>query len=182
MPHSDHHSRFEPRAPGEIVSAAATVDARKAIKIEHRITIDRPRDEVFRIWRSFEQLPSYVEALESVTALGDGRSHWVARVPGGKLVEWDSELVNEIPGELVAWKTVGNPDVAHAGSVHFRDLAAGATEFRVVVDYEPPGGRLAGLINSFTKLFGQSPEQRIRIDLEKFKEQIETRTPSAPRR
>ena len=173
MPSSDH-GRIEPRAPGEIVSAAATVDARKAIKIEEHVTIDRPRDELFRIWRDFEQLPNFVHDLESVTALGDGRSHWAARVPGGKRVEWDSEMVNEIPGELIAWKTVGNPDVAHAGSVHFRALGDGATDVRIVVDYEPPGGRLGGLVHAFTKLFGQSPEQKIRADLATFKERVES--------
>jgi len=173
MPSSEH-GHIEPRAPGEIVSAAATVDARKAIKIEERVTIDRPRDELFRIWRSFEQLPNYAKDLESVTALEDGRSHWVARVPGGRRVEWDSEMVNEIPGELIAWKTVGNPDVAHAGSVHFRDVAGGATDVRIVVDYEPPGGRLGGLLHAFTKLFGQSPDQKIRADLATFKARVES--------
>ncbi len=167
------HGQIEPRAPGEIVSAAATVDARNAIKIEERVTIDRPRDELFQIWRNFEQLPSYAEDLESVTALGDGRTHWVARAPGGKELEWDSEMVNEIPGELIAWKTVGNPDVAHAGSVHFRDLSGGGTEVRVIVDYEPPGGRLGGMVHAFTKLFGQSPEQKIRGDLQQFKARVE---------
>jgi len=167
------HGRIEPRAPGEIVSAAATVDARNAIKIEEQITIDRQRDELFQIWRNFAQLPNYADDLESVTALGDGRTHWVARVPGGKRIEWDSEMVNEIPGELIAWKTVGNPDVAHAGSVHFHDGTRGATDVRVILDYEPPGGRLGGLVHAFTKLFGQSPEQKIRADLQKFKERIE---------
>ena len=178
MPTSDH-GRIEPRAPGEIVSAAATVDARKAIKIEEHITIDRSRDELFRIWRNFEQLPKYADDLESVTAVGDGRTHWVARVPGGKRVEWDSEMVNEIPGELIAWKTVGNPDVAHAGSVHFRDAATGTTDVRIVVDYEPPGGRLGALVHAFTKLFGQSPEQKIPGDLRKFKERVESGSPLA---
>lgn len=174
MPSSDH-GHIEPRAPGEIVSAAATVDARKAIKIEEHITIDRPRDELFRLWRNFEQLPNYVDDLESVTAVGDGRTHWVASLPGGKRVEWDSELVNEIPGELIAWKTVGNPDVAHAGSVHFRDLAAGTTDVRIVVDYEPPGGRLGTLVHAFTKMFGQSPDQKISGDLREFKDRVESR-------
>ena len=168
------HGHIEPRAPGEIVSAAATVDARKAVKIEDHIVVDRPRDELFRIWRDFEQLPSYADDLESVTALGDGRTHWVARAPGGQRIEWDSEMVNEIPGELIAWKTVGNPDVAHAGSIHFRDAGRGATEIRIVVDYEPPGGRLGGLVHAFTKLFGQSPDQKIRGDLQKFKERVES--------
>lgn len=174
---SSDHGHIEPRARGEIVSDAATVDARKAIKIEERIVIDRSRDELFRLWRNFEQLPNYVDELESVTALGDGRSHWVARAPGGNPVEWDSEMVNEIPGELIAWKTIGNPDVSHAGSVHFRELAGGTTEVRIVVDYEPPGGRLGGLVHAFTKVFGQSPEQKIRGDLEKFKERVESGRP-----
>src|SRR4051794_33744894 len=174
---SSDHNHIEPRAPGEIVSAAATVDARKAIKIEERITIERSRDEVFRVWRNFERLPNYVEDLESVTALGNGRSHWVARLPGGKHVEWDSEMVNEIPGRLVAWKTVGNPDVAHAGSVHFDDAASDATALRLVVDYEPPGGRLGGLVSAFTRLFGQSPEQKVRGELEKFKQRVEAGSP-----
>ena len=52
---SSDHGHIEPRARGEIVSDAATVDARKAIKIEERIMIDRSRDELFRIWRNFEQ-------------------------------------------------------------------------------------------------------------------------------
>ena len=173
---SSDHGRIEPRAAGEIVSDAATVDARKAIKIEERITIDRPRDELFRVWRNFEQLPDYVDDLESVTALGDGRSHWVARAPASRRIEWDSEMVNEIPGALIAWKTVGNPDVAHAGSVHFRDLSGGSTEVRIVVDYEPPGGRLGSLIHAFTKLFGQSPDQKIRGELDKFKTLIESGT------
>jgi uncharacterized membrane protein len=178
MPSSDH-GHIEPRAPGEIVSAAATVDARKAIKIEEHITIDRPRDELFRLWRNFEQLPNYLDDLESVTAVGEGRTHWVARLPGGKSVEWDSEMVNEIPGELIAWKTVGNPDVAHVGSVHFRDLASGTTDVRIVVDYEPPGGRLGALIHAFTKMFGQSPEQKISGDLREFKNRVESREPRA---
>ena len=171
---SNDHGHIEPRARGEIVSNAATVDARKAIKIEERISIDRPREELFRVWRNFEQLPDYADDLESVTALGDGRSHWVARAPGGKRVEWDSEMVNEIPGELIAWKTVGDPDVAHAGSIHFRDLAAGTTELRIIVDYEPPGGRLGSLLHAFTRVFGQSLEQKIRTDLENFKERVES--------
>jgi uncharacterized membrane protein len=165
---------IEPRSPGEIVSAAATVDARKAIKIEEIVTIELPRERLFRLWHDFERLPNYIDDLESVEALGDGRTHWVARIPNGRRVEWDSEMVNEIPGELIAWKTVGLPDVAHAGSVHFRDAGRDATEFRIVVDYEPPGGRLGTLARAFARLFGQSPEQKIRDDLRRFKDRVES--------
>jgi len=172
---ADNDVHPEQRAPGEVVSAAATVNARRAVKIERSVTIARPRSEVYATWRDFERLPEFIQDLESVTTSGDGRSHWVAKVPGQKRVEWDSEIVNEIPGELIAWKTVGEPDVAHAGSVHFTDAPGGrGTEVRIVVDYEPPGGKVGALVAGVSRLFGQAPDSRIREDLRQFKMKLET--------
>jgi uncharacterized membrane protein len=165
----------EPRRRGDLASPAATVDARHAIKIERSVTINRPRQELFALWRDFRNLPDLVDDLESVTDVGAGRSHWVAALPGGKTIEWNAELVNEIPGELIAWKTVGDSDVAHAGSVHFRDAPGRrGTEMKIVIDYEPPGGRLSALLAAFSRLFGQSPDSKVREDLRRFKMRLET--------
>lgn len=173
----DDRGAIEPRRPGELVSDAATVDARKAIKIEERISIDRSPTEVYAIWRNFTRLPEFAEDLESVTTASDGRSHWVAKLPGGKRVEWHAELVNDIPNQLIAWKTVGHPDIAHAGSLHFDSAPDGhGTVMRFVIDYEPPAGRLGALVAAFTRLFGQIPESKIRADLRRFKERVEDGT------
>lgn len=161
------------RARGELVSDAATVNAREAIKIERTIELGVPCHVAYDAWRHFERLPAYIDELESVRTLGDGRSHWVAMLPGGRRVEWDSEIVNEIPDRLIAWKTVGNPDVAHAGSVHFEDDGGGTT-MRIVVDYEPPGGRLGALVAAFTRSFGMAPDSKIREGLREFKERLES--------
>jgi uncharacterized membrane protein len=79
----------EQRAPGELVSRAATVDARKAITIEERITIHRPAAELYAIWHTFEQLPDYIDELDSVTTLDRGRSDMRIIIdyepPGGTL-------------------------------------------------------------------------------------------------
>ena len=158
----------------DLTSAAATVDARRSIKIERSVTIDRPRETLYAIWHNFERIPDYVADIESVRVLGDGRSHWVACAPGGKRIEWDAELVNDLPNELIAWKTVGNPDIAHAGSVHFSEASGGSgTQMRVVIDYEPPGGRLGMLVAKFTRLFGKEPDSKIRDDLQRFKMKVE---------
>jgi uncharacterized membrane protein len=134
------------RIRNAVTSPAATVNARKAIKVERTVIINCPRAELYEVWRNFERLPSLIPNLESVTKTGDGRWHWVARGPRRERIEWDIELVNDIPNELVAWKTIGNPDIAHAGSVHFRDAAGGrGTEMRIVFDYEPPGGPIGKL-------------------------------------
>jgi uncharacterized membrane protein len=156
----------------DVRGAAATVNARKSIKVERSITIARPPRELYDFWRDFHNLPQVLDDLESVSDLGNGRSHWVAVGPGNARIEWDSEMVNDIPGELIAWKTVGDPDVAHAGSVHFTPAAGGrGTVVRMVMDYEPPGGRFTALA---TKIIGESPDQKIRADLARLKMLLET--------
>jgi len=155
----------------DLRSAAATVNARKSIKVERTIMIEKPSREIYDFWRNFSNLPKVLDHLESVTDLGGGRSHWVAKGPAGTRIEWDSEIVNDIPGELIAWKTVGEPDVAHAGSVHFTPSGSG-TEVRFVMDYEPPAGRLVAVA---ARVIGESPDQKIREDLRRLKTLFETR-------
>jgi uncharacterized membrane protein len=154
----------------DVTGAAATVNARKSIKIERVITVGKPAREIYDFWRQFSNLPQVLDHLESVNDLGGGRSHWVAKGPAGTRIEWDSEIVNDIPGELIAWKTVGEPDVAHAGSVHFKPVGD-MTEVKFVMDYEPPAGRLAAVA---AKVMGESPDQKIRSDLKRLKMLFET--------
>jgi uncharacterized membrane protein len=156
----------------DVRGAAATVNARKSIKIERSITVARPRLALYEFWRDFQNLPRFLDHLESVDVTGN-RSHWVARGPGTARIEWDAEIVNDLPGELIAWKTIGNPDVAHAGSVHFSDAPGGrGTEVRLVMDYEPPGGRMAAVA---AKFIGESPDQKVRDDLKRLKSVLEDR-------
>lgn len=155
----------------DVTSRAATVNARKAVKIEQRTIVHRPADELYALWRDFSRLPRFMRYLDSVTCSDALHSHWVARLPGGKHIEWDAEIVNDIEGRLIAWKTVGSPDIAHAGSVHFTPLADGdATEVRVVFDYEPPAARTIGVIAGHV---GLTPETLVTDDLRRFKEAAE---------
>jgi uncharacterized membrane protein len=156
----------------DVTGRAATVNARKAIKVERAVTIDRPRDELFAFWRNFENLPRFMEHLVSVRVDTPTRSHWEAKAPGGKTVEWDAEIVNEVPYEIIAWKSVGEPDVANAGAVNFFDAPGGrGTIVRVTLDYEPPAGRLGAMVSHFT---AEEPDRQIREDLRKFKQLMET--------
>jgi uncharacterized membrane protein len=110
--------------------------------------------------------------LESVTVQGGGRSHWVAKAPGGTTVEWDAEVYNEKEGELIAWRTLEGSQVASAGSVRFEEAPGGAsTLVRVSLKYDPPGGKLGSLV---ARLFGENPEQQIDEDLARFKQLMES--------
>lgn len=152
-------------------SPVTSVTRGQGIKVEQGVIVDRKPEELFAFWRDFENLPRFMEHLESVTRLDDRRSHWIAKGPAGTLIEWDAEIHNEIPNELIAWRSLPGSEVNNAGSVHFRPIAAGGrTLVRVVLSYEPPAGRLGAAV---AKLFGEEPSQQVREDLRRFKDVME---------
>jgi uncharacterized membrane protein len=109
--------------------------------------------------------------LESVRVTGEGRSHWVARAPAGTTVEWDAEVVEDRPNELIAWRSLPGSEVPNSGTVRFA-LAPGGrgTEVRVELQYDPPGGKLAAVV---AKLFREEPSQQVQDDLRNFKQVLE---------
>lgn len=160
------------RLAHDLAGAAATVDARQSVKVEESVTIDAPRTQLYAFWRDVENHPRFMSRVSRVELLADGRTRYEMTVPGGR-VTWESEIVKDYPGELISWKTVGDSDVAHAGSVHFRDTTDHlGTLVTLVMDYEPPGGR-AGY--ALSKLLGVAPEQMIRADLRRLKALVEAR-------
>jgi uncharacterized membrane protein len=166
----------------DVTSRAATVNARKAVKVERAVTIEADRQALYDFWHDFENLPRFMEHLESVRVESPTRSHWVAKAPAGRVVEWDAEIINDVPGSLIAWKSAPNADVPNAGSVHFADAPGGrGTIVKVAMDVEPPAGKLGFVL---AKLFGEDPDREVREDLRKFKQLMETGeiTTSARRR
>jgi uncharacterized membrane protein len=142
----------------------------RGIRIRKAITIDRPRDEVYRFWRNFENLPRFMQHLERVRVLDARRSHWIARGPVGASVEWTAELIEDHPNELIVWRSVDGAAVPNTGSVQFTPASHGGTAVLVELRYQPPGGRLAALV---AKLFGDEPDIQVGSDLHRLKQVLE---------
>ncbi len=152
-------------------NANATVHASKAVKIKRSATIDRPREQLFQFWRNFENLPLFMEHLESVSVTSPTRSHWVAKAPLGRLVEWDAEIYTEKENELISWRSLEGAQVNNAGSVRFLDAPGGrGTEVHIEIDYEPPAGILGVAI---AKLTGEEPTEQVGEDLRHLKMVLE---------
>jgi uncharacterized membrane protein len=148
----------------------------RGIRVNESIVIDRPAPQLFTFWRDLRNLPHVVSHVERIDVLDDRRSHWVLRGPAGIRVSWDAEILNEVPSELIAWRSLPGSDVASAGSVRFQPTADGAaTEVRVKMQYEPPGGKLGA---SIAWLAGQGPAALLREDLQRFKQLLENGTAS----
>jgi uncharacterized membrane protein len=158
------------------VSPVASVPRGQGIKVERSVVVNRPVQEVYHFWRNFENLPRFMDHLESVSVLDENRSHWVAKAPAGMRVEWDATIHNEIDNQLIAWRSLPGADVNNAGSVHFTSVGEGQTEVRVVLSYDPPAGKLGAAV---AKLLGEEPATQVDDDLRRFKQVMEAAVTTA---
>ncbi|HEY3056166.1 MAG TPA: SRPBCC family protein [Thermoanaerobaculia bacterium] len=139
------------------------------IRVEKSVTINSTPEKLYSFWRNFENLPRFMDHLQSVEVIDDKRSHWVAKGPAKIKAEWDAEIINEIPNELIGWRSVDGSRVDNAGSVHFTPASRG-TKVRVLLRYDPPAGLLGAAI---AKMFGEDPARQVKEDLQRLKELIE---------
>src|SRR5690606_22426746 len=144
-----------------------------SVDIIKTITVERPRTEVYQFWRMLENLPKFMDHLESVQSNGPQRSHWVAKIPGGVgTVEWDADIINEKENELIAWRSLPNADIDNAGEVRFSDSPDGhGTVVQAVISYSPPAGSLGGLA---AKMLNPMLRSMVEKDLKYFKRYMET--------
>lgn len=152
--------------------AAAGRGREEGIRIRHAISINRPARELYDFWRDFANLPQIMDHLESVEVLDRNRSHWKVKGPAGTTVEWDAEITDDRPGELISWRSLEGADVDNLGTVRFIPAPGDrGTVVRIDVAYDPPAGRAGAAV---AKLFRRGPEQEIRSDLRPFKQLMET--------
>ena len=143
----------------------------RGVHVKEAIVVSRPVDEVYRFWRDFSNLPQFMRHLEQVDEIDRTRSRWTVRGPAGTSVSWEAHIINEVPNEVIGWRSVGDADVVSAGSVHFNATPNGGTELVVHLQYEPPAGKFGAWVAS---LFGEEPSQQIREDLMRLKSYLET--------
>ncbi len=107
-------------------------------------------EEAFRFWRDIENLPRFMNRIESVTSLGDGRSRWVAIGPMGRPIHWDAEITIERPSQSIAWRSLPGSDVQVDGRVDFEQAPDGrGTLISARIEYGPVSrlGNLARFLN-----------------------------------
>jgi len=135
-------------------------------KIEKSIEIDVPVSTAYNQWTQFEEFPRFMEGVKEVRQLDNKRLHWRAEV-GGRELEWDAEIFEQIPDRKIAWRNVSGD--TNSGVVMFDRISDNKTRVHLHVNYEPEGvvenvGDALGVVS-----------MRVSGDLERFKKFIEKR-------
>jgi len=156
---------------GQRLTASQSDDAPQ-IAVTRSVTINSAPVELYRFWKNLENLPLFMEHLESVSTVNGRVSHWVAKAPAGACVEWDAEIVDDQPGRRIGWRTLPGSQVTHEGMVSFEPATAErGTIVRIEMLYRPPAGKVGMRI---ARLFGEEPALQIDDDLRRLKQLLET--------
>lgn len=138
----------------------------------YAVTINQPRQDVYGFFRRFENLPRFMDNIESIEELDRDRSRWTVKAPGGQTVSWIATVTDDRPGERIAWEAEEGADVKNAGWVEFRDGPPGrGTEVKAVIAYEPPYGQFGRIAAKITR---KEPAVQARGDLKRLKMLLET--------
>jgi uncharacterized membrane protein len=149
------------------------VSTEQSTKIRRSIEINRPPNELYKFWRTLDNLPRIMSHLQSVEVVTDRFSHWIVKTMAGlPTIEWDAEIINDVENERIGWRSLNDADVDHAGSVEFEPIGGDGrrTKVTVTMQYAPIAGRLGAAV---AKLVGEDPDLKIAQDLQRFKESME---------
>jgi uncharacterized membrane protein len=135
-------------------------------EIEETIDINVPVSTAYDQWTQFEEFPRFMPTVQSVKQLDDAHLHWRANV-AGKLKEWDAEITQQIPDQLIEWRSTSGP--SNGGVVTFDKIRDNKTRVRLRLWYKPEatderiGGLLGGVkltAKGNLKRFAQLLERR----------------------
>ena len=151
---------------------------RRAVDVQKAITINAPVERVFEFFSAWENWPRWMSHVREVrrtgTVAGDDRTHWVVDGPAGVPIAWNAVTTKLVPDDTIAWKSVEGSAVRHAGLVHFKPTADGATTVEVQMSYNPPAGAVGHAVAAF---FNRDPKRQMDDDLARLKTTIETGRP-----
>ncbi|MEU3448708.1 SRPBCC family protein [Streptomyces thermolilacinus] len=136
-------------------------------KVKETVEVEVPVRAAYNQWTQFEEFPNFMEGVEEVRQLDDRHNHWTTKI-GGVRREFDTEIVDQLPDERIAWRTVGG-DTEQMGVVSFQRVDDTHTRVELVMDVEPSGAAekaadMTGMI-----------DRRVKGDMRRFKEYIESR-------
>lgn len=140
-------------------------------EIVKSVTINKSADELYDFWRNFENLPKFMNHLESVKTLDDKKSEWTAKAPLGTEAHWTAEITEDTKNEKIAWRSIENSQIPNSGKVEFLPTIERGTEVKVTISYQPPAGKLGALVSYFLT---EEPDTQIAEDLRRFKSLMET--------
>jgi uncharacterized membrane protein len=136
-------------------------------RVSESIEVEVPLSTAYNQWTQFEEFPRFMEGVQSVRQLDEAHLTWRAEI-GGKTVEWQAKITEQVPDLRIAWRSVSG--AKNAGVVRFDRLGDQRCRVTLDLEYEPEG-----MVENVGDFLGVV-QRRATGDLKRFKTFIEHRS------
>jgi len=133
--------------------------------IDRTIVVDADMRDVYVLWTAYEDYPSFMASIESVTLVPDDQLLWVAEVEG-ETYEWDTDIVENVGERRIEWRALDGREI---GEVRFEKLSGGRTGVTYRLEFD------TGAWEGEPEAVARWMEGRVSEGLEAFREIVEGR-------
>jgi HSP20 family molecular chaperone IbpA len=132
-------------------------------QIRQTIELNVPVYTAYNQWTQFEDFPKFMDGVREVKQLDDAHLHWRA-IRHGQEIEWDSEIIEQIPDQLITWRDMDGP--GNQGSIYFQPLKDNSSRVELVMEIAEKEVE--------ETILESGVQQRIEQDLGRFKQMLES--------
>jgi uncharacterized membrane protein len=141
----------------------AGVGKGRRMPIQQAMEIGAPLETVYNEWTQFEEWPSFMHRLESVSQEDETHLTFKAKI-WGKSKEFKAEIEEQVPDERIKWKV--SEGMTHTGVVTFSELAPNLTHVELNMDVQP-GSLVEKAARGMRHI-----KRAVRADLHRFKAHV----------
>lgn len=136
-------------------------------KIEKSVEVNLSAHTVYNQLTQFTEYPRFMEGVQEVQQLDDTHLHWHAK-PDGEDREWDTEITEQVPDKIIAWRNISSPK--NTGRVTLEPIDDSKTKVTLSMECAMEGVSLQDIDKRESEM-----SQRNEQDLIRFKKFLESR-------
>lgn len=134
--------------------------------------IQKPQGEIFSFFRDFSNFPRFMKHVTRVEQLSPTTHRWTIQTSRGEVKHWETEIIEERPGELVAWKTKPESIFQQTAALLLEPAVGGrGTIASFKIAFDTTFGKIAGQVE---RPFLADPDAEAAMNIRRFKALLET--------
>lgn len=137
------------------------------------ITIeDHQPQDIYTFLKDFNHLKRFMKGVEEIRPLSNQQFHWKIRLKTGLFVEWDVEIIEDVPNSMIRWHSLPQSNIDTKGVIWLTKAPnSTGTVVSISMDCDLPGGSVTGFAAIIT---GDDPNNLIQTNLHRLKAYLET--------
>lgn len=138
-------------------------------RIRTSVFVNARPDTCYRRWRRLESLPFFLGYVSRVDVISPSRSLWMTHPIAGHVLQWETEITRDVPGQIIGWRSMPGSVVKTAGSIRFEEASDG-TLVTITMKYRTTADALG---RALLLVLGRDPETQMQRMLWRFKGAVE---------